>query len=153
MRGKRSKTETPPIHRRRAVFRGRADILFTFIPTFRSRWEPEDVGGTRGPYKDEGCIHGGESREERWIYPDTEIFASMLSTITHRTSSMERRAIFQATLSYVYRGRTYTGVRLNAYTRGCREKADCVLTSNTITRVCVCVCMCGCKQRWWVKFS
>lgn len=35
--------------------------------------------------------------ENRGIHPDTEIFAPMLSTITHRTSSRERRAIFQGT--------------------------------------------------------
>lgn len=68
-------------------------------------------------------LYRGESSGERWIYPDTEIFASMLSTITHRTSSTEGRAIFQATVGgYVYRvtcmrpytdreGCTYTGKR------------------------------------------
>lgn len=99
-----SETGTPLIHHCKAVFRGRADILFTFIPTFRSRWGSEDVvelGMERGGG---ACIYRGESSGERWIYPDTEIFASMLSTITHRTSSTEGRAIFQATAGgYVYR--------------------------------------------------
>lgn len=51
-----------------------------------------------GMKRDEGVSVGPNTE----IYPDTEIFASMLSTITRRTSSGERRAIFQATAGYVY---------------------------------------------------
>jgi len=53
-----------------------------------------------GMKRDEGVSIGPNLRNTG-IYPDTEIFASMLSTITRRTSSRERRAIFQATAGYV----------------------------------------------------
>lgn len=59
-----------------------------------------------GMKRDEGVSIGPNLRNTG-IYPDTEIFASMLSTITRRTSSRERRAIFQATAGYV-RIYTYT---------------------------------------------
>lgn len=75
------------------------------------------------------CIYRGESSGERWIYPDTEIFASMLSTITHRTSSTEGRAIFQATAGgYVYRVtcmRPYTRSRgLHVHGQTPKEKTN-----------------------------
>lgn len=54
-----------------------------------------------GMKRDEG-VSRAESAGNTGIYPDTEIFASMLSTITRRTSSRERRAIFQATAGYVH---------------------------------------------------
>lgn len=131
------------IHHCKAVFRGRADILFTFIPTFRSRWGSEDVvelgmerGGGRGV-----CVYlyRGESSGERWIYPDTEIFASMLSTITHRTSSTEGRAIFQATVGgYVYRVtcmRPYTESRVARTRANAKRKPILVHVYDAIARV------------------
>ena len=54
-----------------------------------------------GMKRDEGVSIGPNLWNTR-IYPDTEIFASMLSTITRRPSSRERRAIFQATAGYVH---------------------------------------------------
>lgn len=53
----------------------------------QARIAEERSGGLGCPYIRVRC--------GTYIDPDTEIFAPMLSTITHRTSSRERRAIFQ----------------------------------------------------------
>lgn len=146
----------PLIHHCKAVFRGRADILFTFIPTFRSRWGSEDVvelgmeRGTEGCVRARVCIYGGESSGERWIYPDTEIFASMLSTITHRTSSTEGRAIFQATA-----GVTCIGLRACAPIRESRVHVheqtprENQSSRSYLTRLLACVQ----TRHWWLEFS
>jgi len=68
-----------------------------------------------GMKRDEGVSIGPNLWNTR-IYPDTEIFASMLSTITRRTSSRERRAIFQATAGYVHIY-TYIYIYIYIYTR------------------------------------
>lgn len=90
--------------------------IYTHLPVSMG---PEDVVEFRVEQGWE-CIYRSESSGERWIYPDTEIFASMLSTITHRTSSTEGRAIFQATAGYVYR---VTYMRLHK-DWGCHRRAN-----------------------------
>lgn len=117
-----------------------------------------------GMKRDEGVSIGPNLRNRR-IYPDTEIFASMLSTITRRTSSRERRAIFQATAGYVYtRAHIYTRARARAHeleTHTCarartREKTSSLcwhswvehlpgaIRSRARARMCVRVCVCVC---------
>lgn len=80
-------------------------------------------------------MYPGPNLRNTGIYPDTEIFASMLSTITRRTSSRERRAIFQATAGYIRiytRTRTRTCQTLETHVREGEEKTgSCVLALGT----------------------
>lgn len=138
----------PLIRHRKAAFRERTDILFTFIPSeldgdLRMSW-------CSGMKRDE-VVSIGPNLRNRGIYPDTEIFASMLSTITRRTSSRERRAIFQATVqvTYVYTARAHSptwdtrrarenrlrvGTRNTFLTRSIRVRAHAIATIHKFSR-------------------
>ena len=110
--------------------------IYTYLPVSIGVW---GCRGTQGGTGGRGCIYRGESSGERWIYPDSEIFASMLSTITHRTSSTEGRAIFQATAGYVYRVtyvRLYTNLRVAVHARMPRESQPCVCIWHDCSRAC-----------------
>lgn len=61
-----AKIRMPLIRRRKAAFRGRSDILFTFIPTFGVGWGFEDVTVFRNE-EGRGCIRRAESAEQRDI--------------------------------------------------------------------------------------
>lgn len=110
-----------------------------------------------GMKRDE-AISIGPNLRSTGIYPDTEIFASMLSTITRRTSSRERRAIFQATAGYV-RIYTYTYTLLaNPWDTRTRERGENRLLCWHLEHLPNAICSRACTRdsddtRVFVKFA
>lgn len=83
--------------------------IYIHLPDWMGVWECHSISEWRGTR-----VYPGPNLRNTGIYPDTEIFASMLSTITRRTSSRERRAIFQATAGYI---RIYTRTHIRQFLR------------------------------------
>lgn len=94
-------------------------------------------------------LYRGESSGERWIYPDTEIFASMLSTITHRRNLPRRdEQYFKRLLGVTcigLRACAPTRIARVARTRARENQSSCTY----MTRLLACVQ----TRHWWLEFS